>query len=686
MNPNNEKRRRPWQRSRRPDSSGRFDLSLFWVGLLAISLLCSLPGSTATSEAAALSRSEMGAPAAIVTTPTPTATKTSTATMTPTHTSTPTTPASTATPTTAQTAIRTATATATTPATSTSTVTPTTHAVGTSMATPSPTGTPTPTTTRGATATPTGTRTTSTRAATLLTMTAVTATYGATVDLSATLTTAAAPKSPLTDKTVTFSVNGVSMGSATTNVDGIATLSDTQLPAITGGAHPGAIVANYDGDTALEAGKGTADLTITRAPLVVQPYDDFKEAGEENPAFYVAYTGFVLGEDESVLFGSLVITTTATASSPAGSYPVTARGLTSNNYDISYLEGILTVWEVWDDSGGDWDDGGSVGDGSGGSGDWSGYSPTAAPLSPASTAETFAVGTATPASIAAIPDLPQLTLVPEDNAPARPGPGLQGRMVPADRRYFETTGYRVNLDGFWDYFNRRGGLRTFGYPISREFTFQGFAVQLFQRGALQQNRDGRVSTLNLLDPGLMPYNRINGSSFPPAQKNLLDGAPSPTDPNYAARAIDYVRTFVPDSWDGKPVNFLKSYMGTARYEDAFPEGGAPQGLVPLLNLELWGLPTSHPAYDPANRDFIYQRFQRGILHYDAATGTTQGLLLGEYLKAIITGQKLPSDLDSQANGSPLLRQYSHNGPGHLAHPAALTGSNITDAFEPETVY
>src|SRR5207302_9514720 len=78
-------------------------------------------------------------------------------------------------------------------------------------------------------------------------------------------------------------------------------------------------------------------------------------------------------------------------------------------------------------------------------------------------------------------------------------------------------------------------------------------------------------------------------------------------------------------------------------------------LLGLLDLEVWGAPTSLPAYDPANHNFIYQRFQRGIMHYDTTCGCTQGLLLADYLKALLTGQNLPADLAAQAADSPLLR-------------------------------
>ena len=46
-------------------------------------------------------------------------------------------------------------------------------------------------------------------------------------------------------------------------------------------------------------------------------------------------------------------------------------------------------------------------------------------------------------------------------------------------------------------------VRTFGFPVSRDFVFFGCATQLFQRVAMQQCGNQGVGTLNLLDDGLM---------------------------------------------------------------------------------------------------------------------------------------------------------------------------------------
>lgn len=250
-------------------------------------------------------------------------------------------------------------------------------------------------------------------------------------------------------------------------------------------------------------------------------------------------------------------------------------------------------------------------------------------------------------------------------------------------RYYPETGFRIKNAAFLDFFDRRGGLRTFGYPISNECTLYGSRVQFFQRAVMQLRQDGSVTTLNLLDAGLMPYVKINGSVFPNADPALLAKVPATGSSGYDAAVLDYVRATAPDTWQSLAVNFYRTFLNTVTSKDAFPDGNGNPALLPGFDLELWGVPTSAPAFDPGNHNFVYQRFQRGIMHYDKTSGMTQGLLLADYLKAIITGEGLPPDLDSQARSNPLYRQYDPTKPGWIARPNDLPNSDLTDAFEPE---
>jgi polysaccharide biosynthesis protein PslG len=249
-----------------------------------------------------------------------------------------------------------------------------------------------------------------------------------------------------------------------------------------------------------------------------------------------------------------------------------------------------------------------------------------------------------------------------------------------DRRMFSQTGYRVDRDSFWDYFQARGGVTTFGYPVSRDFPFEGCTSQFFQRLVMQQCANQGVGTLNLLDDGLLPYTRMNGSTFPAVDPLLTASAPKASDPTYATAILSFVRVNTADTFNGQAVNFQKTFFGTLTPDQA---GTDDPAILGLLALEIWGVPTSRPAYDPANRNFIYQRFQRGIMHYDKGCGCTQGLLLADYLKALLTGNNLPADLAAQAAQSPLLRAVGGTAPaGTVFGNAFVQGAGSATAGSP----
>jgi N-acetylmuramoyl-L-alanine amidase/LysM repeat protein len=264
-----------------------------------------------------------------------------------------------------------------------------------------------------------------------------------------------------------------------------------------------------------------------------------------------------------------------------------------------------------------------------------------------------------------------------------PTPSPQPRTAPTEGAaplYFEETGFRIANEHFWEYFNRRGGLRTFGYPISKEFLLFGFRVQLFQRAVLQLHPDNSVTTMNLLDDGMMPYTSINFSSFPAPERTMADAAPRPDENAYFDKLLTFVNEKSPDVWSDLPVGFHRTFSNTVLYEEAYPDRSVEKGIMPAINLEIWGAPTSAPAHDPTNRNFVYLRFQRGIMHYDKTTGSTQGLLLGDYLKSIITGWNLPPDLEEQAKGSRFYRQYNSLAPNGLNRPGDLPGTDMRGAF------
>jgi hypothetical protein len=238
-----------------------------------------------------------------------------------------------------------------------------------------------------------------------------------------------------------------------------------------------------------------------------------------------------------------------------------------------------------------------------------------------------------------------------------------------DGQYFMETNFRVS-DTFWSFFQSRGAVETFGFPVSRQFGFLGCQVQIFQRLITQQCANSTaIALINMLDPEIFPYTVVNSSVFPGSDDSIKAKTPVPGSPGYDQAISQFVQDTAPDTFDGQPVNFFQTFNST---------GG----------LEIWGAPISNPAYDPGNHQFIYQRFQRGIMHYTVGQGT-RGILLADYLKAIMLGptlaqQKgasLPADLNEESKNSVYHTQYCPGATGWLCRPQDMAGSDLTFAFE-----
>ncbi|MBR0744406.1 filamentous hemagglutinin N-terminal domain-containing protein [Bradyrhizobium japonicum] len=94
---------------------------------------------------------------------------------------------------------------------------------------------------------------------------------------------------------------------------------------------------------AVYVGSVAVGLTIDRAALTIsanasKTYDGLAFSGGS-----VAYSGFMNGETASVLSGTLSYGGTAQGAVNAGRYSLTASGLSSANYAITYVDGSLTV-------------------------------------------------------------------------------------------------------------------------------------------------------------------------------------------------------------------------------------------------------------------------------------------------------------------------------------------------------
>ena len=88
---------------------------------------------------------------------------------------------------------------------------------------------------------------------------------------------------------------------------------------------------------------GSAVVKINKAQLTVKAKNKTIAYGEAPANDGVEYSGFVNSETKSVLGGTLLYDYNYSQGGNAGSYTITPKGLTSDNYDISFAEGTLTV-------------------------------------------------------------------------------------------------------------------------------------------------------------------------------------------------------------------------------------------------------------------------------------------------------------------------------------------------------
>jgi hypothetical protein len=97
---------------------------------------------------------------------------------------------------------------------------------------------------------------------------------------------------------------------------------------------------------ALSIGAGGNTTTYNFEPmatLTVTAPNATKVQGDANAAFVPSYAGFMYGDTAASLTAQATCTTTATAGSSVGQYPVTCSGAVSANYNIVYVPGTLSV-------------------------------------------------------------------------------------------------------------------------------------------------------------------------------------------------------------------------------------------------------------------------------------------------------------------------------------------------------
>jgi len=142
--------------------------------------------------------------------------------------------------------------------------------------------------------------------------------------------------------TLTGSLSGLQNGD---NISATyATSADTNSPI---GSYPITVsVADPDGklvNYSVTTNEGS--LTVGAALLTVTANNQTRFYGAANPTLDSIITGFVNGENASVVIGSAAISTLADAASAVGNYPITATlgTLSTANYVFGFVDGSLTI-------------------------------------------------------------------------------------------------------------------------------------------------------------------------------------------------------------------------------------------------------------------------------------------------------------------------------------------------------
>jgi len=125
-------------------------------------------------------------------------------------------------------------------------------------------------------------------------------------------------------------------------VSGPAVFSNNQL-SITGAGEVTIELTQAGDDDYLPAPTLQESFIVEKAPLTITAGDITITYGDTFPNLTFAYSGFVNQEDESQLSEEPNISTTATAESNAGVYPIELSGGVAANYSLTLVDGELSI-------------------------------------------------------------------------------------------------------------------------------------------------------------------------------------------------------------------------------------------------------------------------------------------------------------------------------------------------------
>jgi hypothetical protein len=169
---------------------------------------------------------------------------------------------------------------------------------------------------------------------TSLSVGSATGTYGGTTTLTATLKSGT---SNVSGKTVDFSLNGGSAISATTDANGVATLSNVSLGTITAGTYATGVTASFAGDASYSTSSGSNSLTVNKAEQVIS---------WSNPSaitYGTALSATQLNASRTTGDGSLTYSPAAGTVLDAGTHTLSVTAAATDNYNAKTATVSLTV-------------------------------------------------------------------------------------------------------------------------------------------------------------------------------------------------------------------------------------------------------------------------------------------------------------------------------------------------------
>jgi hypothetical protein len=141
----------------------------------------------------------------------------------------------------------------------------------------------------------------------------------------------------------TASYSGLANGDTAATLSTAPSFTSTATAASHVSGSPYAINVSGAADTDYTFNYVPGTLIITPVPLTITVDNKTKLYGAALPIFTASYSGLANGDTAASLSIAPAFATTASASSPAGSYPITASGALDADYTITCVSGTLTI-------------------------------------------------------------------------------------------------------------------------------------------------------------------------------------------------------------------------------------------------------------------------------------------------------------------------------------------------------